>query len=787
MKRVALATVIFSAVALTARAQPTRVNASSPPTPIATISGRVVSEESGDPIPNARVSLVNGNQAASAVLTDRDGRFKFAGRSGRVTIGAKKTGYARREVIADATQPINVRLPRAAAISGRVVDAFNDPIQAAHVVAEVAKTPTGFTVVATADTDDRGEYRLGSIDPGTVNIAVMTQGKPITSPIGPNETVRFPSILKTYYPGAREAGDAQAFHLAAGDERESIDFVVPEGQVGNDYIVIGPLVGGLRAVPQNPGVIRGRVVSTDGRSVSRAAVWTSVSVSLQAPDPGVASRLIFQPITVTADGDGRFEFQDLPKGKYRIAAGKTGYSNPDGQSVTQPFLAPGVGVELDLAEGEIRERIDLTLAPWGTLEGHVFDELGEPVQGVTVQLLQVRFQAGRRRLAPNGGSMRVTNDRGRFRLYGVPPGRYIVSATAGDVASADLPGYTRSYFPGTLNAGDAQYVSMGVSQQVSGLDFSLSRAPTALVAGTLLDSAGAPTTGGSLRLMPSLRSDAITATSFGARILPDGRFEFPNVPPGQYIVRADHGRRNSSTEGEFGTLPVSVNGDDVTGLVLQTSAGSTIAGRVTFDSYLGAKAPGRGQIEISPVPVDPDQAPMSPAAADILDDWRFSMSGVNGSRRLQLQRAPPEWMLKAIRARGIDVTDRPLTFGRGDQSLTDVEVVLTDQVTDLRVTIVDDHARPAAKTRLVVFPIDRDRWYAASRFLRNRIAGDDGTVTMAGLPPGSYYAVALAQMPTDGPEALQDPAYLESLVPRATAFALGDGQKQILNLKIIDR
>jgi hypothetical protein len=149
-----------------------------------------------------------------------------------------------------------------------------------------------------------------------------------------------------------------------------------------------------------------------------------------------------------------------------------------------------------------------------------------------------------------------------------------------------------------------------------------------------------------------------------------------------------------------------------------------------------------------------------------------------------VQGAPAEWMLKAIRVRGIDVTDRPLAFGRAEQSLTDVEVVLTDRITEVSGKIVDDHAQPAARAYLVLFPIDRDRWYPASRYLRTVIAAADGTIRTTGLAPGSYYAAAVAQLPPDGNDAWQDPAFLESLIGRAASFALGEGQKQVLNLKL---
>jgi hypothetical protein len=581
---------------------------------------------------------------------------------------------------------------------------------------------------------------------------------------------------KIYYPGVTTPSEAQGLRLQAGEERPAIDFILPAGYSGGGPFMMSfsPVPG--RAPAQDPtgrqtSVIRGRVVSTDGRAVPHAQVRLA------------SQREIFEQNVVTADDDGRFEIQDLAAGSYRIAASKVGYSAPGEPVVLGPPPIFG-GKPFDLADGQTLERVDITLARWSTLAGAVFDELGDPLQGVSVQLLQVRYQAGRRRLVAAGRASRVTDDLGRFRTFGVAPGQYIVSATVGDVASADLPGYTRSYFPGTPNAGDAQFVSIGLSQEIVGVDFSLSRTRTALVAGRLLSSSGEPTTGGGVRLMPSQRSTSVTSVPVGARIRPDGQFEFPNVPPGQYVIQVDRGRRNSWTDGEFGTLPVSVDGADITDLILQTSSGSSIRGRVTFDTYLGTKTPQPGAIEILPVPTDPDQAPSSPATANLHQDWTFEIGGVNGPRRLQLLRAPAEWTLKEIRVNGIDATDRSIAFGRSDQSLADVEVVLTDRINELSGSIADDRARPAPPPCLVVFSTDRDRWYPASRFLRQRMAGNLGIVTLTGLPPGSYYAAAVGQLPTEGEDAWQDPAYLQSLIPRASTIAFGDGQKQILNLKL---
>jgi protocatechuate 3,4-dioxygenase beta subunit len=783
MRRVALATVILGAIALTARAQPPRVNPSISSVPPITLSGRVVADDTGEALANARVGL--GGSTQSAVLTDHDGRFALSAPAGRNTIAVSKTGYGRREITAS-SQPIEIRLQRGVAISGRVTDAQGDPVVGARVVAEMASKPaTGTVVAADAFTNDRGEYRMGSLAPDTFKIAVMTQGEPTRQELPGGNVAVFSSVRKTYYSDAATADAAQAVRLEPGEDSPSIDFVVPVTSVLQQMVMMMPLgfTPAPNAAARPTGVIRGRVVTTDGRAVSRAQVRLMPALPPSRGSGPAAPPRPFQPTVVPADDEGRFEFVELAAGSFRIAAVKAGYSPPgETMSPGPPPLMSGLAV--DLGDGETREHADITLARWGTLTGRVFDELGEPLQGVSVQLLQVRYQGGRRRLVAAGGSSPRTDDLGRFRSFGLAPGRYIVSAAVGDVASADLPGYTRSYYPGTPNASEAQFVSVALSQEVAGIDFSLAREKTALISGTLLDATGTPSTRGSVRLMTSQRSASAISTSIGARLLSDGRFEFPNVTPGQYVIQVDRGRRGSAIEGEFGAMPVSVNGVDVTNLVLQTSAGSSIAGRVTFDSYLGANAPRPGAIEITTVPIDPDQSTMSPASADIRDDWSFSIAGVNGPRRLQLQRAPAEWTLKEIRVRGIDVTDRPLAFGRDDQSLTDVEIVLSDRVNEISGAVVDDRGRPAPGSHAVVFATDRDRWYPASRFIRQTAAGADGAIALAGLPAGSYYAAAVARLPADGDDAWQDPAFLESLVPRARDFAIGEGQKQVLNLKL---
>ena len=796
MKVVLLSLALIGAVAASAQAQDPR-GAATVSAGAVVIAGRVVTDSTGDPIRNARVTLSPDSPHTPVVLTDAAGAFRLTapGMSvGRYSVVASKTGYARADATpAVAGQPVEVRLKKGAAIVGRVVDERGDPVVGVQVAAP--KQPGAGnkpTTVATTDTDDRGEYRLAGLSDGTFVVGVTTLAAVGRSS---NPSANSADRRTTYYPGTAVLGEAQPLHLQPGEERRGTDIVVPADRLAgtpaalfaNRFLPRPELPGRIRpgvqnATPRPTGSVRGRVVSIDGTPISLAQVYLFASTNSDSK-------------MATTDEEGRFEFGAVAAGRLLVSVTKSGYTQvesgqavklfPMGRAVTSP--TPNdvqFGRRLELAAGEIKEGVDLQMARWSTLSGTVADEYGDPIQGVGVEVLRVRYEAGRQRLA-SAGESRVTDDLGRYRLHGLAAGQYIVSAAVGQVSSEDLPGYARSYFPGTPNPGEAQYVSVGLAQDADAIDFSMSRARTARVAGIVLGPTGEPTLPGALTLAPSQRSSSVTNVAVGARIAPDGTFVFPNVPPGQYVIQAYRGRLNSHTEGEFGALPVTVNGTDITDLRLQTSSGSSVTGRVTFDALDPTTTPKPSDVELAPIPADFDLSPPNnPASAEIHADWTFEIAGLNGPRRLQILRAPPGWALKEIRMNGIDVIDRPLSLGRRDQWLANVEVVMTDRVTELSGTITDDRARRVPGATLVVFSTDRDRWYPASRHFRRAAAGPDGAFTVAGLPSGSYYASAAARIPTDEEDAWQDPQFLESLVLHASTVTVVDGLNAQLALRL---
>lgn len=236
MGRVVAALVVFGAAALVADAQlPRELPVFGTDSLI--IRGRVVADISGDPLPNARVEINPAAEHARVVLTDGEGHFVFVPeRPGRYSLSAAKSGYARAQVSAlREPQDVEIRLPRGAAISGRVLDEFGDAVSQVRVTAEVQAptrlliarpggVPIALSTVATAETDDRGEYRLSGLSAGAVAVGV-TVAPPVTLILA--GAIRPAGMTKIYYPGALSVFEARFITVRPGDEQSGIDLVVP--------------------------------------------------------------------------------------------------------------------------------------------------------------------------------------------------------------------------------------------------------------------------------------------------------------------------------------------------------------------------------------------------------------------------------------------------------------------------------------------------------------------------------------------------------------------------------
>jgi Carboxypeptidase regulatory-like domain len=510
------------------------------------------------------------------------------------------------------------------------------------------------------------------------------------------------------------------------------------------------------------GVIRGRVVRADtGEPLRRARVRVDERSTGDLSGPGA---------TMT-DAEGRYELAQLPAGRYQLTASRGGYvSVAYGQR--RPFER---GRPVELGEGAVLQNIDFALPPGAVVTGRVVDETGEAVAQVSVALERRRYIDGARRLVMESGSS--TDDRGDFRIFGVPPGDYVIVASfdATDLGSRDRVRYVPTYYPGTPIASDAQRVTVGPGQEVPGITIALARAATATVRG-VVRSSGQGSSGPFTFVMAREISgpEAYGQTAMAAAA-PDGSFAIAGLLPGDYLLEA-----RSPTGSEFASKEVVVEGSDVAGVTLMLSKGATARGRIRFDT--GNPPPGLrpSQVFVTHISVDPvvdhQMAEMSGGPPVTHDDWTFELQGLRG--RGFIRAGTNDWEVKRVRREGIDVTDTPLDFAADVDGL---EIELTQQVTTVSGGVSDDRAGVALDATVIAFADDPGKWGPHSRFIESARPDQQGRFTIRGLPPGRYVAIAVGYLQ---PGEERDPDLLEAWRKGGTPFTLAEGETHALDLKL---
>ena len=371
--------------------------------------------------------------------------------------------------------------------------------------------------------------------------------------------------------------------------------------------------------------ITGRVVAADsGQPIRRAVVRVT------------AAEIRENRSTVT-DAEGRYEIKELPAARYIVNASKGSFvALSHGQ--TRPFDS---GRPLEVKDGQTVERIDFRLPRGAVIAGRVLDEMGEPVADVQVMTMRSQFVQGRRQPAPYGRPA-MTNDIGEFRLYGLPPGDYYISATARDLAammatSDDRSGYAPTYYPGTPNAGEAQLVSVAIGESKNDLTLALVPVKTGRITGTALDGEGKPLRGGNVMLSQTMRGGGDMTMMFmnasGSTIKPDGSFMVSGVAPGEYQLRAMAvGAGPGTAEASVATVTVA-GGEDINGVVLMPQRPATAQGRisVTPPDTTGKLAP--SDVRLMATPVVPERSDVHGRGTPptVRADWSFEMQITPGS------------------------------------------------------------------------------------------------------------------------------------------------------------
>lgn len=579
----------------------------------------------------------------------------------------------------------------------------------------------------------------------------------------------------------------------------------PQQLPGRDQAQRPPMVG--------KSSLSGTVVGDTGRPLKGARVSLS----------GVAMGR-----TATTDATGGFVFDKLPEGRYTLSASRQRYLS-GGYGQKKPERS---GVAVQLADGEQRKDLTITLFSAGVITGTVFGDDGEPVQNAQVRALRYTMRSGVKRLQSSGGAQ--TDDRGVYRLYGLNPGDYIVSATSNQqdlnvsinaemavamerAAVAGTPisisngvvslggetieppastAFAPTYYPGSTLPNGATTVTVRGGEERGGVDVALQRVQTATVSGTVVSAAGGPLQNVNLQMQANDEAgQGIPLPS--ARVGADGRFSMRGVPPGQYTITA---RSTTQTRTEVpaaggvtqviqtqqltstGRAAVSVDGQSVSGVVITLDGGRSVSGRVSF---VGGVPPDMTKVRttatLQPAPTASalNLTPPSPAVVGV--DGTFKIAGVAPGRYTLRVSGMQGWTVRSSVIGGIDSLDFPFDVDAEDIVGAVVTMAPPAPSAELSGTVTDQLSKPVSDYTIVAFSTDQRYWTPGSRRILTTRPGTDGRYVIRGLPPGDYQLAALEDLE---PGTQFDTELLKQLLVASTRVTVGEGAKAVQDLRV---
>src|SRR5262249_54110461 len=337
--------------------------------------------------------------------------------------------------------------------------------------------------------------------------------------------------------------------------------------------------------------------------------------------------------------------------------------------------------------------------------------------------------------AGTSGSSGATDELGRYRVFHLAPGGYVVVTRSSGLYDFNTPttlAFVETYFPGTPSRSDAVRIDVRAGEDTEAGDLRVLRGRTPRGRGIVVDSQGRPAQAN--RTTVSLwRENSGTSRS----VDPQGRFDFlqPN-PPGSYRLAATMRTEGGQAVEEYVAQSLTLTDADVH-VTLTTRPAARVTGRIVIHeptqanlSALSVRARNGsgfgGEIWIEPAPVTNDLTFTFPRLAG---EQLLRIEGF-GSGRLTLQ---------AVLRGDESVTHIPTELKPDDQ----IRIILSSHVSGVQGTVTTDGGKPVSGYAVLVFSEDRKTWVQGSTRVVSNSRTDRVGHYGARVPPGRYYVIAV--------------------------------------------
>jgi uncharacterized surface anchored protein len=487
---------------------------------------------------------------------------------------------------------------------------------------------------------------------------------------------------------------------------------------------------GALGTPQAKAKITGKVLGPDGKPVAGALVSLRTGGG-EARSP-----------STTTDDSGTFTFADLAPGEYFLSAWKGGYvfqsfGGTDGAGSTSS--AP-----IRIERGDEAVTVTIPLHKGGVITGKVTDERGDPVVGATMQV-STKEQAMTLLAGPLRLLQFFTDDRGMYRVYGLPTGKYVVAVDPkGFSLAGGGPDAPVTYYPGVMAKDEAQEVEVTAGSESGEINFKLSSSrKMAKVFGQVVRrSDGSPVTNSAILIFKENDMSTQQMLLLGA----EGRYEFKNLPAGNYTIFV------STQEARLAERTVSrvTLASEPVEMMIEVDEAAEIAGQCELEG--GRKVDSVQGLTVVAM-IEADQ--LSQYTGRVNPDGSFALARLpSGSYRLVLRAEKSKYYLKRIVYEDIDITDEVLPVESGAK-LGGVRVILSDASGTVRGTVLDRTGAAVAGATVSVVPRDPE-FRRSARYTRTGLSDHQGSFVIEGIAPGKYRVLAVRDVKRLGKEGVEE-------------------------------
>lgn len=376
----------------------------------------------------------------------------------------------------------------------------------------------------------------------------------------------------------------------------------------------------------------------------------------------------------------------------------------------------------------------------GVISGKVFDEDGEPMVGLEVEALRNIYREGHQEMVLATSSQ--SNDLGEFRLYGLSPGRYFVSADQapwnrevvgekefnGAASNSGEKGYGRVYYPNAVAPDKASALVVKEGEEIPAIDFLMKEISVYRIRGKVLNLVSKH---GTQNMQVSIfpRKQEVNAWGFNANnvVKADGSFELPEIAPGEYTVSAmlfDEDKTYSTQQ------DVDVVSADVENLVLSVNAGVNIPGGINWEGKPRQKKDGTSVYLESEM----SRFGIGRADAHIDEDWQFTLQEVpDGTFKVHVVDLSEDCYIKEVKFGDNVLPDRELRV-RG--TAANLEITVSSRGARISGSVLNADSLPVPGAWAVAVPEEGKR-----KFLRlyKAVSTDQyGRFEIRGMAPGKY-------------------------------------------------